>query len=112
MIYGVVRSMGETPEPLPVADEPLRPANARRLAKQIIETGKAAFSKHALAQLDARGMATGDVENVLRCAKADMPAEFENGSWRYKVFTTRITVVFAFRSSEELVVVSAWRNES
>lgn len=49
-----------------------------------------------------------DVTNVLRSGVID-PAEFENGSWRYRVRTGRIAVVIAFRSETELRVVTAWR---
>lgn len=39
------------------------------------------------------------------------PAEFENGSWRYRVRTNRMMVVVAFDedSESELVVVTGWR---
>jgi hypothetical protein len=49
-----------------------------------------------------------DITNVLRGGVVD-PAEFETGSWRYRVRTQRIAVVIAFRSEESLVVVTAWR---
>jgi hypothetical protein len=49
-----------------------------------------------------------DVDNVLRGGVVE-PGEYENGSWRYRVRTDRITVVIAFRSGSELVVVTAWR---
>jgi len=37
------------------------------------------------------------------------PGEFEHGTWRCRVETSRITVVVAFRSEHELVVVTGWR---
>jgi hypothetical protein len=49
-----------------------------------------------------------DIVNVLRGGTV-LPGEFERGSWRYQVLTSRIFAVIAFRSSEELVVVTAWR---
>jgi hypothetical protein len=49
-----------------------------------------------------------DIANVLRGGVVD-PAEFENGSWRYRARTRRIAVVVAFRSKSSLVVVTAWR---
>jgi hypothetical protein len=45
---------------------------------------------------------------VLRAGVVD-PAEFENGSWRYRVRTQMIVVVTAFRSETEIRVVTAWR---
>ncbi len=54
------------------------------------------------------GLAEVDVVNVLRGGVVE-PGEWENGSWRYRVWTSRIAVVLAFRSETMLVVVTAWR---
>jgi hypothetical protein len=54
-------------------------------------------------------LTTVDCENVLRGGVV-RPGEFEHGTWRYRVETSRITVVVAFRSEGELVVVTAWRS--
>ncbi len=54
------------------------------------------------------GLAEIDVVNVLRGGVVE-PGEWENGSWRYRVRTSRIAVVAAFRSETMLVVVTAWR---
>ncbi len=53
-------------------------------------------------------MTTVDAVNVLRGGVV-RPGEFENGTWRYRVQTRRMTVVVAFRSTTELTVVTAWR---
>lgn len=53
-------------------------------------------------------ISTVDATNVLRGGVVE-PAEFENGSWRYRVRTNLLCVVVAFRSDKELVVVTAWR---
>lgn len=54
---------------------------------------------------------TGDLsENILR-AGVVQPPDFEKGTWRYRVQTNRMAVVVAFRSSQELVVVTAWREK-
>jgi hypothetical protein len=37
------------------------------------------------------------------------PAEFERGSWRYRVRASRTYVVASFRSEVAAVVVTAWR---
>lgn len=55
-------------------------------------------------------LTTLDCENVLRGGVV-RPAEYSSGSWRYRVETARMTVVVAFRSEHELVVVTAWREE-
>jgi len=49
-----------------------------------------------------------DAINVLRGGWPG-PGEEEKGTWRYRVCTTRICVVVAFRSETELRIVTAWR---
>jgi len=51
---------------------------------------------------------TTDVLNMLAGGVVE-PGEFENGSWRYRIWTARMCVVIAFRSETELRVVTAWR---
>ena len=91
-----------------VMDEPLAPEAARQLIREILRAGRFIYSKHAKEELLADRLSTVDCENVLRGGVV-RPGEFENGSWRYRVETGRITVVVAFRSEHELVVVTAWR---
>jgi len=57
----------------------------------------------------ADDLTTVDCENVLRGGVV-RPGELEHGTWRYRVETSRITVVIAFRSVQELVIVTAWRS--
>jgi hypothetical protein len=90
--------------------EPLTPDEARRLIKTIIAEGVVTFRVHAKARLAERSMDSVDVVNVLRAGVVQEP-EMEDGTWRYRVCTMRMTVVVAFRSKTELVVVTAWRNE-
>jgi hypothetical protein len=90
-------------------DEPLAPDAARRLIREILRVGRFTYSKHAMEELLADDLTTVDCENVLRGGVV-RPGEFEHGSWRYRVGTIRITVVVAFRSERELVVVTAWRS--
>ena len=54
-------------------------------------------------------LTTVDCENVLRGGVV-RPGEYENGTWRYRVETSKITVVVGFRSAQELMVVTAWRS--
>ena len=93
-----------------VMDEPLAPEAARQLIREILRAGRFIYSKHAKEELLVARLTTVDCENVLRGGVV-RPGEFENGSWRYRVETGRITVVVAFRSEHELVVVTAWRVE-
>ena len=91
-----------------VMDEPLAPDAARQLMRKILRAGRFIYSKHAKEELLADRLTTVDCENVIRGGVV-RPGEFENGSWRYRVETGRITMVVAFRSEHELVVVTAWR---
>jgi hypothetical protein len=89
-------------------DEPLAPDAARKLIREILRAGRFTYSRHAKEELLADGLTTIDSENVLR-GGVIRPSELEHGTWRYRVDTSRITVVVAFRSHHELVVVAAWR---
>jgi hypothetical protein len=52
-----------------------------------------------------------DCLNVLRAGVVGS-AEWENGSWRYPIYTPRgYTVVVAFRGESVLVVVTAWAGD-
>jgi hypothetical protein len=88
--------------------EPLDPAAAKRLIRQIIEAGTVSFSGHALEEMADDDLTTVDCVNVLRGGVVE-PPEFERGSWRYRVRTARVCVVVVFRSEIKLVGVTAWR---
>ena len=68
------------------------------------------FSKHGRVQMKERNLTSVDVLNVLRGGKIIDAPEFENGSWRYRVETNRITVVIAFRRPNCVTIVTVWRN--
>ncbi len=40
--------------------------------------------------------------------KIFVDAEFENGSFRYRVQTKKITVVVAFKKPNHVVIITAW----
>lgn len=90
--------------------EPLEPNRARRLIREVLGSGSVSFSGHAEKALADDDLSTVDAVNVLRGGVVE-PAEFENGSWRYRVRTQRIAVVIVFRSASEIVVVTAWREK-
>ena len=46
--------------------EPLKPANAKRVMRAILETGRVSFSKHALEEMADDELTTVDCVNVLR----------------------------------------------
>lgn len=84
----------------------------KQLAREVISTGEYTFSRHAREQLITRGLDDQDVVNVLRAGWAEN-GEFENGSWRYKVRTSRIVVVVTFLDDDpaEVLIVTAWRDD-
>ena len=89
-------------------EEPLSPATAKKVIRQILQTGRFTYTKHSKDEMSADDLTTVDCENVLRGGVV-RPGEYENGTWRHRVETRRVTVVVAFRSENELVVVTAWR---
>ncbi len=92
-----------------VMDEPLATEAVKRLIRDVLKGGRFTYSKHAKDEMLADDLTTVDCENVLRGGVV-RPGEYEHGTWRYRVETSKITVVVAFRSERELVVVTAWRS--
>jgi hypothetical protein len=96
---------------LSAMNEPLSRAEAKALLQKILEGGTVTYSvPHALDRLRKRGLSTIDCENVLRGGVVE-EAEWENGCWRHRVRTRRITIVVQCLSEEEVLVVTAWRTE-
>lgn len=90
------------------ANDPLRPSAAQKVIQRIARTGACSFSRHAAEQLRKRNLTTVDCLNTL-AAGVVRPAEWENGTWRYRVESHRIAVVVAIESGTEIRVVTAWR---
>lgn len=90
---------------------PLSPDAAKRAMGQILKTGSVMFSSHGLEEMAKDGLTTVDAANVLRGGGVEF-AEEVNRSWRYRVRTSRMTFVVAFRSEHALVVVTAWRRRT
>jgi hypothetical protein len=90
--------------------EPLKPPDAKRLAREIVNAGTVEFCSHALEEMAKDDLHTTDCLNVLR-GGSYQPPEYINGEWRYRVETPRICVVMTFRSVTRLRVVTAWRNK-
>jgi uncharacterized protein DUF4258 len=86
----------------------LRAGDAKKLVRAILKVGRFRFSKHAEDEMQKDELSRRDVENVLRGGVVREP-EWENGSWRYHVETSKIRVVIAFQDESTLVVVTAMR---
>ena len=71
-------------------DEPLAPEAAKRLIREILKSGRFTYSRHAKEELLADDLTTVDCENVLRGGVV-RAGELEQGTWRYRVDTARIT---------------------
>lgn len=87
---------------------PLDNEAAKRLIVQVLKTGMVTFSGHALNEMAKDDLTTLDAANVLRGGVVEFSEEV-NRTWRYRVRTSRMTFVVAFRSEHALSVVTAWR---
>lgn len=91
--------------------EPLKPPEAKKLIHEIISRGIVTYAQpHAEDRMRQRNINTVDCVNVLRGGLV-AEGEYENGSWRYRVFTPRMCVVIRFESESLLEVVTAWRQK-
>ena len=90
-------------------EEPLRAVEATRLVREIVENGTIVYSGHSRDRMDENDMIDNDVVNVLSGGRIVNEAEWENGSWRYRVQTGRFEVVAAFIDEERLVVATVMR---
>ncbi len=89
--------------------EPLRPPEAKKLIRWIIGKGIVTYSQpHAEEQMRKRRISTVDCVNVLRGGTV-AEGEYENGGWRYRVFTPKMCVVIRFESETLLEIITAWR---
>jgi hypothetical protein len=89
----------------------LSSGQARKVLSEIFNQNPnlISFSKHALEEMENDNLRTGDILNVLKAGKIFDAPEFENGSYRYRIQTQKITVVIAFRKPNHVVIVTAWR---
>ena len=94
----------------PDVSEQLPSNQARRLAKKILKEGSAVFTRHARQEMENDDLLETDVMNTISGGIITEPGELgHRGDWCYRIRTQMITVVFMFRSTEEIVVVTAWR---
>jgi hypothetical protein len=88
--------------------DPLKPQDAKKLARQIVDDGTVEFSHHAEEEMRKDDLIASDCLNLIR-AGAYQPPDFINGQWRYRAQTVQMCVVITFRSATRLRVVTAWR---
>jgi hypothetical protein len=94
----------------PDVTEQLPGGQALRLAKTIIRDGSTVFTRHARDEMENDDLLETDVVNAISGGVISEPGELgHRGDWCYRVRTGRVTVVIMFRSAEEMVVVTAWR---
>jgi hypothetical protein len=87
---------------------PLKPADAKILARQIAEEGVVVVSTHARDAMRDDDLDTADCLNLLRAGVFEAP-ELVKDEWRYRVTTQRICIVLTFVSGDRLRLVTAWR---
>lgn len=92
-------------------NEPLPPATVKRLLIALLATGTLSFTKHAYEEMAKDNLTEIDVRNTLRGGTA-RPGELVSETWRYRVETSRMAAVVAFRSATHAVAVTAWRTKS
>jgi hypothetical protein len=92
-----------------VENEPLRPPDTKKLIRKIMKDGSVSYAEpHALERLAKHKMSMLDCTNILRAGMA-REGEWENGEWRYQIYTGKMTVVIRFEDETELMIVTAWR---
>lgn len=86
---------------------------ARKLVAKVMQQSPSnvRFSRHAMEEMEKDNLIVSDVLNVMKSPDSRIinEAEFERGSYRYRLETNKITVVIAFDSPTSFVVVTAWR---
>jgi hypothetical protein len=90
-------------------DEPLNPSQIRKVVRQQVASEQVFFTNHALEEMKNDGIVRGDIYHVLRAGQMKVQAEFEKGSWRYRIETRTIAAIIAFDSDRKVFVVTAWR---
>lgn len=94
----------------PDISQQLAPEQARRLARKVLKEGVTAFTRHAREEMEEDDLLETDVVNTISGGLITEPGELgHRGDWCYRIRTERIGVVVIFRSTCELVVVTAWR---
>lgn len=84
---------------------------AKKLLDQLRAESKHILTGHLREELEKDRLTTLDCMNVLRCGRVEHP-EWENGRWRYRVHTPKMTVIVEIDEDQrEFTIVTAWRNK-
>ncbi len=89
----------------------LNRGQARKLLSELLSKNPNCYSYggHFKERLIERKMIMGDIINVLHKGKIFDDAEFENGQWRYRISTSKMTVVIAFNNPTSIRLITCWR---
>ena len=90
--------------------EALKPTDAKKLARSVVENGEVEFTGHARQEMKKDGLGTTDCLNLIRAGIYNTP-EPHNEGWRYRIETATMAVVIAFDSEARLRVITAWRKK-
>lgn len=93
-------------------DEPLSPASARQLIRKILRDphGLIIFSEHATSvRMVERAITEAEVYACLERGVCGPNITHERGTWRYPIEIPTLTVVVAFDTETQAIVITAWR---
>lgn len=99
--------------PLDYKTSRLNRNEARKQVTKVMKEhpGNLYFSNHALKELEKDDLTTLDALNILKSSDSKIlkDGELEKGSYRYRIETTNIMVVIAFREDGKgISVITAW----
>lgn len=98
-------------------NEPLTPAEARKLLSKLLNAGAPVrFSPHGLDEMVADNITTAEALTAAKYGRIFEPADYEKGTYRYRVHHGLIVVVVAFDWDDEgeavgVAIVTAWRKK-
>lgn len=91
----------------------LQKEEARKLLVRMTkrEDADVTITKHAIEELTKDGFSADDAISMLESTEARIlkEAEYENGSYRYRVETDEMCLIIVFDSERELTVITGWR---
>lgn len=88
-------------------DKELKPAEARKLVREILEHGRVVYTKHAREEMEKDDLNEADIERALKGSCE--PPEWEGKQWRYRFHSYTTYAVVTFRNEEIVVIITAWR---